>query len=98
MKHSQKEDRFIAVGGSLNGRPMFVAFTVREKDGGRDLSDLDFSQFKPIRFEFEKKDARLNMPVPMSMMRALKQRAKARGIPYQKFIWKALEQSLGASK
>jgi uncharacterized DUF497 family protein len=33
LKHSQREDRFIAVGRSLAGRPMFVAFTVREKRG-----------------------------------------------------------------
>ena len=35
VKHSRKEDRFIAVGRSLKGRPMFVAFTTREKDGER---------------------------------------------------------------
>ena len=69
-----------------------------EKFLGQDLSDLDFSQFKPVRFEFEKKDARLNMRVPLSMMRALKSRAKARGIPYQRFIREALEQTLGAGK
>ena len=69
-----------------------------EKFLEQDLSDLDFSQFKPVRFEFEKKDARLNMRVPLSMMRALKSRAKARGIPYQRFIREALEQTLGARK
>ena len=26
----------------------------------QDLSDLDFSQFKPLRFEFEKKEAQIN--------------------------------------
>ena len=67
-----------------------------EKFLEQDLSDLDFSQFKPVRFEFEKKDTRLNMRVPLSMMRALKSRAKARGIPYQRFIREALEQTLGA--
>ena len=66
-----------------------------EKFLDQDLSDLDFSQFKPVSFEFEKKDARLNMRVPLSMMRALKSRAKARGIPYQRFIREALEQTLG---
>ena len=35
VKHSRKEDRFIAIGRSLKGRPMFVAFTIREKDGER---------------------------------------------------------------
>ena len=33
--HSYDEDRFIAIGRSLKGRPMFVAFTIREKDGER---------------------------------------------------------------
>ena len=33
LKHSEKEDRFIAVGRSLSGRPMFVAFTIREREG-----------------------------------------------------------------
>lgn len=35
MRHSRTEDRFIAVGRSLKGRPMFVAFTIRDKDGKR---------------------------------------------------------------
>ena len=34
VKHSRREDRFIAVGRSSKGRPMFVAFTIREKAGG----------------------------------------------------------------
>ena len=63
-----------------------------------DLTEYDLSGLKPVRFEFEKKDARLNMRVPLSMMRALKKRAKARGIPYQRFIRESLEQTLGASK
>ena len=62
----------------------------------QDLSDLDFSQFKPVKFEFEKKDARLNMRVPERMMRALKARAKVRGIPYQRLIREALEGALNA--
>ena len=35
LKHSAKEDRFIAVGRNWGGRPLFVAFTVRERDGHR---------------------------------------------------------------
>ena len=30
----------------------------------RDLSNLDFSQFKPAQFEFAKKGEQINMPVP----------------------------------
>jgi predicted DNA binding CopG/RHH family protein len=60
----------------------------------QDLSDLDFSQFKPVRFEFERKDARVNMRLPEPLLAAVKARAKARGIPYQRFIREALEQAV----
>ncbi len=52
----------------------------------QDLSSLDFSQFKPARFEFEKKDEQINMSVPKPLLAAVKARAKARGIPYARFI------------
>lgn len=48
----------------------------------QDLSDLDFSQFRPARFEFEKKSERINMRVPKPLLDALKERASHRGIPY----------------
>jgi predicted DNA binding CopG/RHH family protein len=60
----------------------------------QDLSDLDFSQFKPVRFEFEKKAARVNMRLPEALLQAVKERAKARGIPYQRLIRETLEQAL----
>ena len=60
----------------------------------QDLSDLDFSQFKPVRFEFARKDARVNMRLPEPLLAAVKARAKARGIPYQRFIREVLEQAV----
>src|ERR687897_3496862 len=60
----------------------------------QDLSDLDFSQFKPVRFEFEKKAARVNMRLPETLLAAVKERAEARGIPYQRFIREALEHAV----
>ena len=48
----------------------------------QDLSGLDFSQFKPARFEFEKKDGQINMRVPKPLLAAVKARAKTRGMPY----------------
>ncbi len=30
----------------------------------RDLADLDFSQFKPVQFEFQAKTERVNMRLP----------------------------------
>jgi predicted DNA binding CopG/RHH family protein len=60
----------------------------------QDLSDLDFSQFKPVRFEFESKGARLNMRLPATLLEAVKTRAKARGVPYTRFIREVLEAAL----
>jgi predicted DNA binding CopG/RHH family protein len=64
----------------------------------QDLSKLDFSQFKPTHFEFEKKDEQINMRVPKPLLAAVKARAKARGIPYTRFIRETLEQAVTASK
>ncbi|PYT75570.1 MAG: hypothetical protein DMG40_27905 [Acidobacteria bacterium] len=64
----------------------------------RDLSDLDFSQFKAARFEFEKKDGQINMRVPKPLLKAVKARAKARGIPYTRFIRETLERAMATSK
>ena len=60
----------------------------------RDLSKLDFSQFKTVRFEFEKKDNQINMRVPRQLLEEVKARAKARGIPYTRFIRETLEQAM----
>ena len=60
-----------------------------------DLSDYDLSGAKPVRFEFERKDARVNMRLPQGLVTALKERAKKRGIPYQRYIREALEQAVG---
>jgi predicted DNA binding CopG/RHH family protein len=59
----------------------------------QDLSDLDFSQFKPVKFEFQAKAARLNMRLPVPLLDAVKARAKARGVPYTRFIREVLEQA-----
>jgi predicted DNA binding CopG/RHH family protein len=64
----------------------------------KDLSNLDFSQFKPARFEFEKKDGQINMRVPKLLLEAVKARAKARGIPYTRFIRETLERAMTGPK
>ena len=35
LRHSRAEDRLIAVGRNTAGRPMFVAFTIRTREGHR---------------------------------------------------------------
>ena len=64
----------------------------------QDLSSLDFSQFKLAGFEFEKKDEQINMRVPKQLLRAVKARAKMRGIPYTRLIREALEQAMARQK
>jgi predicted DNA binding CopG/RHH family protein len=64
----------------------------------QDLSNLDFSQFKAARFEFEKKDKQINMRVPKPLLAAVKARAKARGIPYTRLIRETLEKAMAAPK
>ena len=63
-----------------------------------DLSKYDLSGLKPVRFEFEKKSAQLNMRVPKGLLDAVKQRSAVRGIPYTRFIREAVESALSRSE
>ncbi len=63
-----------------------------------DLTEYDLSGAEPMRFEFEKKGARINMRLPERLLKAVKARADARGIPYQRFIREALERAVGGSQ
>jgi predicted DNA binding CopG/RHH family protein len=60
----------------------------------QDLSDLDFSQFKPVRFEFERKSAQLNMRIPQPLLDAVKRKATERGIPYTRYIRELMERDV----
>ena len=60
----------------------------------QDLSDLDFSQFKPLRFEFRAKTERVNMRLPAELLEAVRRRAEAEGMPYQRYIRAALERAV----
>ena len=59
-----------------------------------DLSEYDLSGFKPVKFEFAAKDQRLNMRLPLSLLEAVKKKAKAEGLPYQRYIRAALERAV----
>jgi predicted DNA binding CopG/RHH family protein len=56
-----------------------------------DLSSFDLSGFRPMRFEFEPKAAGLNMRLPQNLLDALKAKAKAKGMPYTRYIRLLLE-------
>ncbi|MGC9208184.1 CopG family antitoxin [Acidithiobacillus sp.] len=60
----------------------------------QDLSDLDFNQFKPMRFEIAQKDAVLNMRLPSVLLDAVRAKAKAKGIPYTRYVRMLLETDL----
>ena len=64
----------------------------------KDLSGLDFKQFKPMRFEVAKKEAALNMRLPAVLMDAVRAKAKAKGIPYSRYVRMVLEADLRHAK
>ncbi|AWN53489.1 CopG family antitoxin [Methylobacterium sp. 17Sr1-1] len=60
----------------------------------QDLSGLDFSQFKPVQFEFSPKTERVNMRLPKELLDAVKASASREGMPYQRFIPRVLEHAV----
>jgi predicted DNA binding CopG/RHH family protein len=64
----------------------------------QDLSDLDFSQFKPMRFEFLPKEKSINLRISEDLLNAVRDRAKRQGIPYQRYIRQTLERAVTARK
>jgi predicted DNA binding CopG/RHH family protein len=63
-----------------------------------DLTEYDFSGFQPVRFEFQKKEARVNMRFPVPLLDAVKKRARKLGVPYQRLIREAVEKDLAGKK
>ncbi|HEV8016527.1 MAG TPA: CopG family antitoxin [Stellaceae bacterium] len=55
------------------------------------LTQFDLSDMRMIRFEFQPKDERVNMRLPKPLLEAVKESAAAAGMPYQRFIRRALE-------
>lgn len=56
-----------------------------------DLTEYDLSVFRPANFEFAPKTAQLNMRMPAALLAAVKQVAGREGIPYTRFIRRAIE-------
>ena len=63
-----------------------------------DLARYDLSGFKPMRFEIEPKAATLNMRLPASLLDAVKARAKAKGIPYTRYVRMLLETDVAQAR
>ena len=63
-----------------------------------DLSQYDLTGFKPVRFEFQPKTERVNMRLPAELLQAVRRKAEAEGMPYQRFIRATLEQAVAGKK
>jgi len=74
--------------------PEFKTDTDAEAFLEQDLSGIDFKQFKPMRFEVEKKEDALNIRLPAALMDAVRAKAKANGIPYARYVRMVLEADL----
>ncbi|MGH7744805.1 MAG: CopG family antitoxin [Steroidobacteraceae bacterium] len=78
--------------------PSFKTDAAAERFVARaDLTQYDLSGLKPVRFEFEKKTAQLNMRLPKPLLDAVKVRARQRGIPYTRFLRELIEQGITPS-
>ena len=63
-----------------------------------DLTEYDLSEMRPVRFEFQPKDERVNMRLPRPLLDAVKATAARAGMPYQRFIRQALEEAVRPGK
>ncbi len=59
-----------------------------------DLTEYDLSVMRPVRFEFQAKSERVNMRLPKALLDAIKEAAVDAGMPYQRFIRRALEAAI----
>lgn len=59
-----------------------------------DLTQYDLSGFQPMQFEIEPKSAALNMRLPRKLLEAVKAEARARGVPYTRYVRMLLEQGV----
>jgi predicted DNA binding CopG/RHH family protein len=57
-----------------------------------DLSEYDFSAFKPSRFVLREEEVSLRLTA--AQLNAIKQAAANEGIPYQRFIGNAIDRAL----
>ena len=59
-----------------------------------DLTRFDLSSFRPHSFEFAPKSKQVNMRFPEALLDAVKAKASAQGMTYQRFIRQVLERAL----
>lgn len=59
-----------------------------------DLSEYDFSQFRPMRFELRPKGRTVSLRLSQDLLEAAKGTAAAQGIPCHRYIRDAIERAL----
>jgi len=59
-----------------------------------DLSDYDFSDMVPMRFELRRKDASVSLRLPESLLRTVRTISQRDGMPYQRFMRLAIEKAV----
>jgi predicted DNA binding CopG/RHH family protein len=74
--------------------PIFKTDEEAEAFLEQDLSDLDFSQFKPMHFEIRPKERTVNLRMSEGLLDAVRENAKRDGVPYQRYIRHVLERDV----
>ncbi|MEK6746222.1 MAG: BrnA antitoxin family protein [Pseudomonadota bacterium] len=59
-----------------------------------DLSEYDFSDMMPMKFELRRKDKTVSLRLPEPLLDAVRANAKRIGIPYQRFMRLAIERAI----
>jgi predicted DNA binding CopG/RHH family protein len=59
-----------------------------------DLSEYDFSDMMPMKFDLRRKDKTVSLRLPESLLEAVRANAKHIGIPYQRFMRLAIEHAI----
>lgn len=63
-----------------------------------DLSEYDFSDMVPMRFELRRKDKSVSLRLPEGLLDEVRGAAKRANMPYQRFIRMAIERALHEQK
>jgi predicted DNA binding CopG/RHH family protein len=79
--------------------PVFKSDEEAEAFLKQDLSDyISAETLAPFPFEFKPKEKAVNLRISEDLLNAVRERAKERGIPYQRFIRQALERAVAGRK
>jgi predicted DNA binding CopG/RHH family protein len=102
--HSQKEQRFRAIGKTEDGRSVFMMKkkiptfkTDQEAENfvaTADLSKYNLSGARLVKFELKPKNKSISLRLPEDLFRAVQEKAKREGIPYQRLIRQAIEREV----